>query len=223
MQPWSFSLPFVILTSMSLVNKHVRLINLKAVGMNGREGVVLPQPASTAERVQVLLSETTPALGDSRTVSLKPANLEIILGEPTLALGDKNDNNDTKAARPRPAAMGARPGAFKLGYDWREVLPGQDLPRGLEIMASLEEGVKTIARIPRRWKIDVFVNADDHVRFDVTRTTTVLGVIERVKQERQIPPGGWALAVDGERWCDGDSASIEKAKLFGSRITLEQI
>ncbi|GMI26241.1 hypothetical protein TeGR_g5500 [Tetraparma gracilis] len=162
-----------------LANKRVRLSGLKTAAMNGRVGLVLPQPAASADRVQVLLSETRPGLGDSKTVSLKPANLDVIeddaedgSGAPALALD--GGAAAAKAPPPRPAAMTGRPGPFKLGYDWREVLEGQEIPRGLEIMASLEQGVPTIARIPGRWMLDVFLSREDHVRFYVTRATTHL-------------------------------------------------
>ena len=60
--------------------------------------------------------------------------------------------------RPRPAAMTGRPGDFMVGYDWREVLPGQAVPRGLEILASLGEGDgPALARIPSKWRLEVEV------------------------------------------------------------------
>jgi hypothetical protein len=74
----------------SLVNNSVRLHSLKAAGMNGRTGVVLAQPAASADRVQVLLSETQAGLGDSRTVALKPVNLEVVEDEPSQGSGGTN-------------------------------------------------------------------------------------------------------------------------------------
>jgi hypothetical protein len=63
------------------------------------------------------------------------------LAAPALAVEGNATAATSKAPPPRrrPTAMSARPGEFKLGYDWRELMPDQEVPRGCEIMASLEE------------------------------------------------------------------------------------
>mmetsp|Transcript_51014 Transcript_51014/g.59601 ORF Transcript_51014/g.59601 Transcript_51014/m.59601 type:complete len:230 (+) Transcript_51014:121-810(+) len=211
-------------TLTTLIGKHVRLHSLKTVALNGRKGLVLPKAADNQERVQVLLAESKAGLGDSKTISLKPANLEIIDGS------DEEDDDGVAvpalASQPtttkpfRPTAMNGYPGEFKLGYDWREVLPEQSIQRGLEIMASLEEGIPTIARIPRKWRVDVFLDRTQHVRFEVGRTTTVDEVIQKTVELLPVARGVSKLVVDGILFEGGGEATIEKAALFGKKITV---
>jgi hypothetical protein len=71
----------------------------------------------------------------------------------------KISNLDAQAFR--PTALSARPGKYKASYDWREVMEGQELPPGMEMMCSLEEDVPNIARIPHKWKLEVRVTGPD--------------------------------------------------------------
>mmetsp|Transcript_34996 Transcript_34996/g.35547 ORF Transcript_34996/g.35547 Transcript_34996/m.35547 type:complete len:245 (+) Transcript_34996:82-816(+) len=223
------------LTLAAFIDKQVLLHSLKTVALNGRTGVVLTTAADNPERVQVLLAESQTGRGDSKTISLKPTNLEIIDGDDD----DNEDNNDTVAvpvvvpalaAQPttttttnkpfRPTAMNGYPGKFKLGYDWREVLPEQAIPRGLETMISLDAGIPTIARIPQKWRVDVFLDRTQHVRFEVGRTTTVDEVIQQTVELLPAAQGVTQLTVDGITFEGKGETTVEKAALFGKKITV---
>ena len=129
--------------------------------------------------------------------------------------------------------MTARPGDYKAGYDWRAVYPGQQLPRGLEIFASLsgKEDEPTLARIPSKWKLTVAVRgaADEsasppvaHVRIEVERLMTVAALKAAISEaEPALFAGGQPanLEVDGVPWSGADSDSAEKARLFGCAVS----
>ena len=127
--------------------------------------------------------------------------------------------------------MTARPGDYKAGYDWRAVYPGQQLPRGLEIFASLsgKEDEPTLARIPPKWKLTVAVRgaADDsaavaHVRLDVERLMTVAALKAAIAEaEPTLFAGGQPanVEVDGVPWSGADSDTAEKARLFGRAVS----
>ena len=222
----------------TLIDTQVVLHSLKTVALNGRKGVVLPIAADNPERVQVLLVESQTGRGDSKTISLKPANLQIIDDDDDDDDDDKNDAladpvpvpvpvlavqpTPIKKQKPfRPTAMNGYPGTFKVGYDWREVLPEQAIPRGLETMLSLDAGIPTIARIPRQWRMDVFLDrTQQHVRLEVGRTTTVDEVIAQTVKRLPTARGMTNLAVDGIPFEGGGDATVEKAGLFGKKITV---
>ena len=119
-------------------------------------------------------------------------------------------------------------GDYQAGYDWREVLPEQSIPVGLEVMASLEEGVPTIARVPGKWRLEVKVEvgwgkAAAYIKMDVERKTTVDEVIAEVVSKH---PGVFPaetrvrLAVDGVPWdVDKGAQTVEQAKLFGRKVS----
>ncbi|GMI14073.1 hypothetical protein TrLO_g2130 [Triparma laevis f. longispina] len=187
--------PEEVTAAAALYGKKVELVNLKAATLNGKTGNVLNTPISNG-RVQVKLE----AVGSEveRIVSLKIGNLKVVevVDKPALLA-----SSEEKKKLPRPAAMTGRPGKFKFGWDWREVLPGQDLPPGLEIMASFEEGVPTIARIPRKWYVDVFLvgNDSEHVKVEVFRTTTVKEVVEGFRKVKNETVGG-VILVGGKEY-----------------------
>jgi len=148
--------------------KRVKLHGLVgAAELNGRHGLVLG-PGGSSGRWEVKL-EAAGRGQEERTLSVKSANLAPApakVGPTESATGAATGDGDTAPSRrPRPTAMSARPGEFLAGYDWREVLPNQALPRGLEIIASLEGhdggGAKlpTLARIPSKWRLEVAVVA----------------------------------------------------------------
>lgn len=199
--------------------KRVELVNLNAESLNGRTGTVLTKPTPNG-RVQVQLDD---AQGSApKIVSVKLLNIKLLEQDddvsstpaPALTI------SATTTKRLRPAAMTGRPGTFKVGWDWREVLPDQNIPPGLEIMASFEDGVPTIARIPRTWWCDVFLSGDDseHARMEVERTTTVEEVIEGFRQKISAIVAGTIL-VDGKEYKD-NTATIEKAGFFGNKISI---
>ncbi|GMH88041.1 hypothetical protein TL16_g11038 [Triparma laevis f. inornata] len=112
--------PEEVTAAAALYGKKVELVNLKAATLNGKTGNVLNTPISNG-RVQVKLE----AVGSEveRIVSLKIGNLKVVevVDKPALLA-----SSEEKKKLPRPAAMTGRPGKFKFGWDWREVLPGND-------------------------------------------------------------------------------------------------
>lgn len=68
-------------------------------------------------------------------------------------------------------------------------------------MASFEEGVPTIARIPRKWYVDVFLvgNDSEHVKAEVFRTTTVEEVVEGFRKVKNETVGG-VILVGGKEY-----------------------
>mmetsp|Transcript_25824 Transcript_25824/g.29535 ORF Transcript_25824/g.29535 Transcript_25824/m.29535 type:complete len:223 (-) Transcript_25824:179-847(-) len=199
--------------------KQVELVNLKAESLNGRTGTVLPKPTSNG-RVQVQLDDaqgSAPKIVSVRLLNVKLLKLgDNVSSAPAPAL----TNSATTTKRARPASMTGRPGTYKVGWDWREVLPDQNIPPGLEIMASFEDGVPTIARIPRKWWCDIFLSDNDseHARIEVERTTTVEEVIEGFQQKISAIVAGTIL-VDGKE-CKDNTATIEKAGFFGKKISI---
>jgi len=127
--------------------------------------------------------------------------------------------------------MSARPGKFKASYDWREVLEGQELPRGMEVLASLGEAdTLSIARIPTRWRLEVAAPASSAaaaLRMDVTggngkgEWTTVGDIQEALRAHLGRADGGgrgWpALLVDGKRVVD-PALTVVAAQLFGAKV-----
>lgn len=199
-----------------LAGCRVALHGLKgAPELNGREGIVNGSIDSATGRYEVQLEAGRGTDVPARTVSVKPANL--------------------KPAR--PSALCGRPGAFRASYDWREVLPDQVLPRGLEVLGSVDEHDTrpTIARIPATWKLEVAVAAagsgasQDGVppplRMDVGARTTLGEIQAALRKHLQCPDRvaaaageGWpALLVDGTR-CADPSTTVAYAQLFGARV-----
>ncbi|CAB9497198.1 expressed unknown protein [Seminavis robusta] len=187
--------------------KRVVLQGLKAAShLNGKKGVVIRDPIiEAAGRYKIQLSSSSLSDDDGEgnkggaiAMSVKPVNL-VPLDLPQGAAAEDADM-DAAAAEPlaltaqsaaaaprqkkyRPKVyMSARPGAYKASYDWRAVLPGQPIPRGMEVIMALTSSSKdgegdnraaggnnsdnnsqddevqpTLARIPRAWKLDVRV------------------------------------------------------------------
>lgn len=194
----------------------VALQGLKgAMELNGREGVVHGSIDTVTSRYEVHLTargQEHPA----RIVRVKVANL-----------------------RPRrPTALSARPGAFKASYDWREVMEGQDLPRGLEVISSLDKGVPAIARISCKWRLTVTIldkgdgetNPIAPFRMDVwgdgTGKGTMVGQIQaalrahfdRSNQTEEGEAGWPVLFVNGVRLED-PGLTIVTARMFGATVT----
>jgi hypothetical protein len=179
-----------------------------AAELNGREGVVEGGVDGATGRYSVRLSARG---GDAeRTLSVKEANMQLAPEAAQLAAAAGTGASAAGAGTPvdsttsgmfmghgeRPTAMPARPGPFKKGYDWREVGVGQTLPRGLEVWQSLEAGIPTIARIPRKWRLEVAVasgcggQVDDAgpstLRIDVERYTTMAEVVALLEGEHPV-------------------------------------
>ena len=139
--------------------------------------------------------------------------------------------------------MTGRPGDFMVGYDWREVLPGQAVPRGLEILASLGSHGPALARIPPKWRLEVEVREKGALarleppppavrfRMDVGRATAVWGVCEALRSAHPalFEPGvNLVLEAAGEAWSSGGSsaaatgaATVERARFFGNSVSCE--
>lgn len=214
--------------------------------LNGRKGIV--QGPSGPERFQVMLAAEgmdKPA----RAASVKPMNMtmapeyqqgagEDINGAPAALEGDGSRNDANKVERrPRPTAfMSARPGEYRPGYDWRAVLPGQQLPRGLEIIASLsgtEDTEPTLARIPPKWKLAVGIQGEGNggayrsvasVRIEVERMTTIGDVKAAVRRaepalfgEGQSPSD---IIINGTPYAGSDTDTVERARAFGSDVSI---
>ena len=139
---------------------HVSLHSLGAAELNGREGLVIGAMNVQTGRYEVRLDARGPTQ-PARTCAVKGFNM--------------------RAAR--PTALSARPGAFKASYDWREVAEGQDLPRGLDILASLE-GLPTLARIPPRWTMEVAITSRTPLRVEVTAMTRTMCHTRFVRETR---------------------------------------
>ena len=199
----------------------IELFNLKTESMNKKKGVVESTESVPKDgRLQIKLD------GEERTISVKRANVRVIAIPSSAGLLSSSTTDSTGGSSKkvqRPAAMTGRPGAFRLGYDWREVLPDQILPAGLEVMASFEEGVPTIARIPRKWKLDVFKHGHQevHVRMDVERKTSIQQVVEAFAKEQKVTTeGGWDLLINGKIWGGSKDDTVESASLFNNKCEL---
>jgi hypothetical protein len=198
--------------------------------LNGSCGTVVSQKG---ERwvVELLDDATT-----KTQLALKEASLTVVVegcvdaAAPALApAGEPSGESfklDLNKLKIRPTAMSARPGVFKMDYDWREVHPtNQPLPKGLDYMASLEEGVPTIARIPRRWKLDVFFDAgadESPYRMEVGSKTTIGEIQTALRIQYKIGEGERVgrpgLLCDGVVVSD-PVATVGSAKLFGFKVT----
>eukprot|EP00931_Biecheleriopsis_adriatica_P012026 TRINITY_DN113126_c0_g1_i1.p1 TRINITY_DN113126_c0_g1~~TRINITY_DN113126_c0_g1_i1.p1 ORF type:complete len:224 (-),score=25.76 TRINITY_DN113126_c0_g1_i1:175-846(-) len=198
----------------------VALHGLKAAPeLNHREGLVHGSLNSETGRYEVHLDACRSGSAPARTVTVKPSNL--------------------KPAR--PSALVGRPGAFRASYDWREVLPEQTLPRGLEVLSSVDEHDTrpTIARIPPSWKLDVVISdgcggagqgyagsqSQAPMRMDVSARTTIGEVQAALRKHLQLPDAapvageGWpALIVDGTR-CADPTMTVAYAQLFGAKVS----
>lgn len=100
--------------------------------LNGRVGVVHGSLNKETGRYEVHLDVQKGEM-QAHIVKVKGANLQF--PTPVSAAGQ---------ATWRPTALCARPGNFKVSYDWREVGPGQELPRGLEVMASVDDSAPVL-------------------------------------------------------------------------------
>jgi hypothetical protein len=200
--------------------------------LNGREGVVVSaqiieatgryevQLSADDTRVKVKPANMMPLTNNSSSTSEENGNNN----QEVAPVADSDSDSDSNAAPPlalsntaapktktkklyRPKTyLTARPGEYKASYDWRAVLPGQHIPRGMEVLMALshsnsnasdgngegdndkndDKDEPTLARIPRAWKLDVRVlqgigKEYDVVRCEVERTTTMAGVLESAK------------------------------------------
>lgn len=187
-----------------------------AAALNGREGTVQGSVDEASGRYEVNLDAGKGADELARTITVKPTNL--------------------KPAR--PTALTARPGQFRASYDWREVLPGQELPRGLEILSSIDEKDTRppIARIPPKWKLDIAMSTGGGgdapqpgdqapMRMDVGARTTIGEVQAELRKHLQCPERaasvaseGWpALFVNGTR-CADPTLTVTYAQMFGAKV-----
>ena len=188
----------------------VELHGLNAKSMNGREGTIVGNDTAKPGRVRVMM--------DGKEVSIKSENLHVTEAaaplEAAAPIAAIAPDLEQPKNRPRPAALTGRSGKYKVGYDWREVLEGQEIPRGIEVMSSFEEGVIDIARIPPRWMLDVeFGEERKKVRVQIEgRGMKVREVIERV-EEKTGEVRVLIVYLDGVKWEDME-ATVEKANLF---------
>ncbi|GMH94769.1 hypothetical protein TrVE_jg11076 [Triparma verrucosa] len=216
---------FTTTAASKLYDKPVELVNLKSVDLNSRTGTVLSTPLSSAGRLQVKLDPVSSE--PARIISVKLGNIklrETNTPVPSPALLYSSSSSQTAHVKvPRPAAMTGRSGSFKVGWDWREVLPNQDLPPGLEVMASFEEGVPTIARIPRKWYCDVFLHDNDseHAKVEVQRSTTLQEVISGFKQKCPDARVTDRILVGGTEYNSSYDDTVEKGMFFGNKISIK--
>jgi hypothetical protein len=226
--------PLAVFNSKEWKGKAVELHSLKAAAhLNGRVGRVMGLKKGHIERLNVELQAGAGDDQPAQTVSVKPDNMKEIDSDAVSIPPPPSPPPPPPKRRPRPSAyMSARPGEYKAGYDWRAVYPGQQLPRGLEIIASLsgkEEDEPTLARIPRTWKLNVAVKeggkAVAHTRVVMERTTTVKEVLKAVgnavpmcfSSSSSGEPAD--LIINGATYAGDASDTAEKARLFGSEVT----
>ena len=229
-----------------------------AAELNGREGVLRGAADAATGRWEVCLARR--GAEGAKAVRVKAANLRPAAGEGQLGQGQQAQapappaaasaaalgaapaaaGNGAAPAGFRPTALAARPGKFKASYDWRAVLEGQELPRGMEVLASLGGDTPMIARIPTKWRLEVDCGAGaTALRMDVRGGNgrpvdggewTTVGDVQAALRAHLGRGGGaggateragegWpALLVDGRRVADS-ALSIVAAQLFGAKVS----
>ena len=214
----------------------VRLCNLAKLEDQNPTGRSTPQQPLSLPVTQSSVPPTSSNNDENDSLALSSAPLSIEPQQTNTTTSQQQpppkmteeEKKEYVKKRPRPAFMTGRPGEYKLGYDWREVLEGQSVPPGLEIRMSLGEDLPKIARIPCQWRCKVEVRANNNnvedFRIDVTRETKVCDILEalyskypEIGRERKY----WRLIV-GSQIVEDYNLSVEQVKLFGSKIIFER-
>lgn len=133
----------------------------------------------------------------------------------------------------RPGATPDRPPEFEPTYEWKDVLPGQSVPSGLEVHLALGENHR-LARIPSTWRLQLYLGHQfgGFFRMDVRRDTLVsdietaaLAQMLRSRRSAQLEEGEHgqercaALFVGSERL--PPSENVEQVALFQRRGNLK--
>ena len=131
-----------------------------------------------------------------------------------------------RLAGPAPAAPSAAEAAadgtggsqppdanFVPSYQWQTLPPGAIVPAGLAVEMPLD-GRPSRARIPPRWQLKVYIDANDHgyFRHDCTAKTTVGALRAAAAAALAVARDAVTLTIDGT--AVDDSQSAEEARLF---------
>ena len=131
-----------------------------------------------------------------------------------------------RLAGPAPAAPSATEAAadgtggpqptdaiFVPSYQWQTLPPGAIVPAGLAVEMPLD-GRPSRARIPPRWQLKVYIDANDHgyFRHDCTAKTTVGSLRAAAAAALAVARDAVTLTIDGAAL--DDSQSAEEARLF---------
>ena len=102
---------------------------------------------------------------------------------------------------------------FVPSYQWQILPPGAVVPAGLAVEMPLD-GRPSRARIPPRWQLKVYIDANDHgyFRHDCTAKTTVGALRAAAAAALSVARDAVTLTIDGAAVDDAQSA--EKARLF---------
>ena len=102
---------------------------------------------------------------------------------------------------------------FVPSYQWQTLPPGAVVPAGLAVEMPLD-GRPSRARIPPRWQLKVYIDANDHgyFRHDCTAKTTVGALRAAAAAALAVARDAVTLTIDGA--AVDDSQSAEEARLF---------
>jgi hypothetical protein len=102
---------------------------------------------------------------------------------------------------------------FVPSYQWQILPPGAVVPAGLAVEMPLD-GRPSRARIPPRWQLKVYIDANDHgyFRHDCTAKTTVGALRAAAAAALAVARDAVTLTIDGA--AVDDSQSAEEARLF---------
>ena len=167
-----------------------------------------PAPAPAADEVYFEQDEAPPQQQAAAALRLTgPADAPRLTG-PAAAAPRAADAVMDVAGTSQPADA-----IFVPSYQWQILPPGAVVPAGLAVEMPLD-GRPSRARIPPRWQLKVYIDANDHgyFRHDCTAKTTVGAVRAAAAAALAVERDAVRLTADGADLDDAQSA--EEARLF---------
>ena len=168
-----------------------------------------PAPAPAADEVYFEQDgDAPPQQQANATLRLTgPADAQRLTGPaPTAPSAAEAAADDTGGSQPADAI-------FVPSYQWQTLPPGAVVPAGLAVEMPLD-GRPSRARIPPRWQLKVYIDANDHgyFRHDCTAKTTVGSLRAAAAAALAVARDAVTLTIDGA--AVDDSQSAEEARLF---------
>ena len=167
-----------------------------------------PAPAPAADEVYFEQDEAPPQQQAAAALRLTgPADAPRLTGPAPAA--------PSAAEAAADGAGGSQPADAIIvpSYQWQTLPPGAIVPAGLAVEMPLD-GRPSRARIPPRWQLKVYIDANDHgyFRHDCTAKTTVGALRTAAAAALAVARDAVTLAIDGADL--DDSQSAEEARLF---------
>jgi len=167
-----------------------------------------PAPAPAADEVYFEQDGDAPPQQANATLRLTgPADAPRLTG-PAPAAPSAAEAAADVAGTSQPADA-----IFVPSYQWQILPPGAVVPAGLAVEMPLD-GRPSRARIPPRWQLKVYIDANDHgyFRHDCTAKTTVGSLRAAAAAALAVARDAVTLTIDGA--AVDDSQSAEEARLF---------